>query len=153
MMRALSISVVLTALVLYSEAKPLFTVTVRKETPYPGAGCARATPLARRQKPHCDCAVGVSQPTINLGTPIVVNYKFTDDIDGRFMTVTGNGASGTGKFLSRKGHDWIGLYKAGDCANSPNNQMRHKCWVHWEYVPRDKSEGTVQFEAAQYKAA
>jgi len=119
MMRALSISVVLTALVLYSEAKPLFTVT----------------------------------PTINLGTPIVVNYKFTDDIDGRFMTVTGNGASGTGKFLSRKGHDWIGLYKAGDCANSPNNQMRHKCWVHWEYVPRDKSEGTVQFEAAQYKTS
>merc|ERR1711959_745057 len=118
-MRAVSISVVLTALVLYTEAKPIFTVT----------------------------------PTINLGTPIVVNYKFTDDIDGRFMTVTANGASGTGKFLGRKGHDWIGLYKAGDCANSPNNQMRHKCWVHWEYVPRDKSEGTVQFEAAQYKTS
>jgi len=69
------------------------------------------------------------------------------------MTVTANGVSGTGKFLSRTGNDWIGLYKQGDCALSPNNQDRHKCWVDWAMVPRDNSEGTIQFEASQYKVS
>merc|ERR1711981_103038 len=92
-------------------------------------------------------------PTLNLGTPIVVDYKFTDSIDGRFMTVTGSGASGTGKFASTTGNDWIGLFKKGDCANTLNNQDRHKCYVAWEYVPQGKSVGQVTFGAHKYKNA
>jgi len=90
-------------------------------------------------------------PTINLGSPIHVNYDFTDHIDGRFMTTGEAGNSGTGKFVTQTGADWIGLFKKGDCSNSLNNQDKNKCWVHWEYVPQGAKTGTIVFEAKHYK--
>lgn len=92
-------------------------------------------------------------PTINLGSPIHVNYEFTDHIDGRFMTTHKDGNAGTGKFVTQTGADWIGLFKKGECANSVNTQDKNKCYVHWEYVPPGAKTGTVVFEAHHYKDA
>ena len=91
------------------------------------------------------------QPTINLGSPIHVNYEFTDHIDGRFMTTHKDGNAGTGKFVTQTGADWIGLFKKGECANSVNTQDKNKCYVHWEYVPPGAKTGTIVFEAKHYK--
>jgi len=90
-------------------------------------------------------------PTINLGSPIHVNYEFTDNIDGRYMTTGQAGTSGTGKFITKTGSDWIGLFKKDDCSTSVNTQDKNKCYVHWEYVPQGAKTGTIVFEAAHYK--
>jgi len=96
--------------------------------------------------------------TINLGTPINIHYTFTDAIDGRFMSVSnsaGAGNGGSGKFVTRTGNDWIGLFVKGECDSTTayNNQDRHKCFKHWAYVPQGSSSGTISFQADQYKNA
>jgi hypothetical protein len=96
--------------------------------------------------------------TINLGTPINIHYTFTDAIDGRFMTISnsaGQGQEGTGKFVSKTGNDWIGLFAKGECdaTSASNNQDRHKCWKHWAYVPQGATSGTISFQADEYKSA
>jgi len=91
--------------------------------------------------------------TINLGTPIVVSYSLSDGIDGRTVAQAENGENGVGKYLSETGNDWIGLFKKGECQNVANNQDKHKCHVHWFYVPAHMASGSVTFEAEHYKTA
>merc|ERR1711959_162206 len=94
-----------------------------------------------------------TQATINLGTPMTVTYAVTDGIDGRTVTKASQGAQGTGKYLSTTGNDWVGLYKKGGCKSPTNNQDRHKCYLHWWYVPAESSSGTLTFYQEHYKTA
>lgn len=83
------------------------------------------------------------KPTVNLGTPIVVSYDISDGLDGRSATDP----------RDPKANDWIGLFPAGACTNPVNNQDKHKCYVHWFYVPSHKTTGSVTFEAEHYKTS
>jgi len=86
----------------------------------------------------------VVQSTINLGTPLVVTYDITDGLDGRSLLQ---------KSQSLTGNDWIGLFPKGKCVDVHNSQDKHKCAVHWMYVPTFHSSGQLTFEAEQYKNA
>jgi len=67
-----------------------------------------------------------------LGQPIVVYFNITDGSDGRERTTTLR--------------DWVGLFREGECDhNEPNNQLRHKCFLQWEYVPIHQKSGHIQF--------
>ena len=70
--------------------------------------------------------------TVTLGTPLMFHWRSTDGQDGRDndFRVTENGKSGTGSFVSKTGQDWVGLYRAGECANTPNNQVIHSQRIH-----------------------
>lgn len=90
-----------------------------------------------------------SMATVNFGTPIVVSYDITDGLDGRLTEVHGNSA--TDRDLDA--NDWIGLFPKGECVNPSNNQDKHKCHVHWEYIPAYAKTGSVTFQAEHYKSA
>lgn len=50
--------------------------------------------------------------------------------------------------------DWVGLYKAGDCANATaiNIESLHKCYLAWKTFPRHGlKEARFAFDAMDYK--
>jgi len=103
----------------------------------------KALPVRRLLAPSFNVA-----QTITLGTPIMFHWDFTDGQDGRQMTITENGEAGTGKFISKTGSDWVGLFRAGECTGPDiNNQDRNKCYIAWEYIPVSDKQGTVIFQA------
>jgi len=85
----------------------------------------------------------VVQHTINIGTPISVAYDTSDGLDGRTMPTAG----------SQESNDWVGLFPAGECKNTPNNQDWNKCYVAWDRIPASMSKGHITFEAEHYKNA
>ena len=88
--------------------------------------------------------------TVTLGTPLMFHWDFTDGYDGRQMTVTQNGEAGTGKFISKTGNDWVGLFHAGACTGpGVNNEDRNQCFIAWEYIPPSDKQGTVIFQATK----
>jgi len=97
--------------------------------------------------------------SVNLGTPIFIHFSLTDELDGREVSQSANGEQGSGKFLSKTGNDWIGLFPKGQCieaagsTNEHNNQGKHTCYIAWEYVPRHMAAGTIIFEAERYKSS
>ena len=66
----------------------------------------------------------------------------SDGLDGRSLLQ---------KSQSLTGNDWIGLFPKGKCVDVHNSQDKHKCAVHWMYVPTFHSSGQLTFEAEQYK--
>jgi len=92
-------------------------------------------------------------PTVNLGSPITVQYSMTDGRDGRMTAQSAAGSHGNGVYLSKTGSDWIGLFKKGDCKSPQNNQDRHKCFLHWYYIPPSQESGTITFYQEHYKTA
>merc|ERR1712216_990499 len=92
-------------------------------------------------------------PTVNLGSPITVQYSMTGGRDGRMTAQSAAGSHGNGVYLSKTGSDWIGLFKKGDCKSPQNNQDRHKCFLHWYYIPPSQESGTITFYQEHYKTA
>lgn len=97
--------------------------------------------------------------TMNLGTPLVVQYDLTDGLDGRLNAEHATERSGAygeaiRQNVSPSGNDWIGLFPAEGCPTSvDNNQERHNCHIAWKYVAANAQTGTVTFEADEYKNA
>jgi len=107
-------------------------------------------------------------PYINIGQQIIVHYNVSDGQDGR---------------PQHDARDWIGLYRKGSCeatgagpdyalshgysdplggtpthlrplsGDDLNLHERHKCFLHWQYIPYDEPSGRVIFDYNYIKDA
>lgn len=101
----------------------------------------------------------VAQGEASLGRPhtvrvprMAVEERFVLSAD---ITVHWTATSGLDQAATTHSSDWIGLYKAGDCAQNRNVKTtdldQNGCYIAYERVPGSRQQGTTMFPYAVYK--